>query len=50
MYGTCRFGMIDLGLAIGADVSQGAPGDALEFTAAAGGVAYIIGKNDLVAR
>lgn len=40
---------IDLGLAIGSDVAQGAPGDALEYTAAAGGVAYIIGKNDLVA-
>ncbi len=42
-------GMIDLGLAIGSDVSQGAPGDALEYTAAAGGVAYIIGKDDLAA-
>lgn len=42
-------GMIDLGMAIGSDVSQGAPGDALEYTAAAGGVAYIIGKDDLVA-
>ncbi len=42
-------GMIELGLAIGSDVSQGAPGDALEYTAAAGGVAYVIGKKDLVA-
>ncbi len=42
-------GMINLGMAIGADVSQGAPGDALEYTAAAGGVAYVIGKKDLVA-
>lgn len=42
--------MIELGLAIGADVSQGAPGDALEYTAAAGGVAYIIGKENIVAR
>jgi hydroxymethylglutaryl-CoA synthase len=42
-------GMIDLGMAIGSDVSQGAPGDALEYTAAAGGVAYIIGNKDLVA-
>ncbi len=42
-------GMIEFGMAIGSDVSQGAPGDALEYTAAAGGVAYIIGKNNLVA-
>ncbi|MCL2549340.1 MAG: hydroxymethylglutaryl-CoA synthase [Methanimicrococcus sp.] len=39
-------GMIDLGLAIGADVSQGAPNDALEYTAAAGGVAFIIGSKE----
>jgi len=38
--------LIDLGLAIGADVSQGAPGDMLEYTAAAGGAAYLIGRND----
>lgn len=36
--------MIDYGLAIGADTSQGAPGDALEYTASAGGAAFIIGK------
>ena len=42
--------MIDLGLAIGADVSQGAPGDMLEYTAAAGGAAYLIGKRDLAAQ
>ncbi len=41
--------MIELGMAIGSDVSQGAPGDALEYTAAAGGVAYVIGKEKLVA-
>jgi hydroxymethylglutaryl-CoA synthase len=41
--------MIDLGMAIGSDVSQGAPGDMLEYTAAAGGAAYIIGSKDLVA-
>lgn len=43
-------GMIELGMAIGSDVSQGAPGDALEYTAAAGGVAYIIGKKNQVAK
>jgi hydroxymethylglutaryl-CoA synthase len=42
--------MIELGMAIGSDVSQGAPGDALEYTAAAGGVAYIIGKKNQVAK
>ena len=42
-------GMINLGMALGSDVAQGAPGDALEYTAAAGGVAYVIGKKDLVA-
>lgn len=42
-------GLIDLGLAIGSDVSQGAPGDMLEYTAAAGGAAYVIGSRDLAA-
>jgi hydroxymethylglutaryl-CoA synthase len=37
--------MIKYGLAIGADTSQAAPGDALEYTAAAGGAAYILGKD-----
>jgi len=41
--------MIEYGLAIGADTSQGAPGDALEYTASAGGAAYIIGKNATIA-
>ncbi len=41
--------LIDLGLAIGSDVSQGAPGDMLEYTAAAGGAAYVIGSRDLAA-
>lgn len=42
-------GMIDYGLAIGADTSQGAPGDALEYTASAGGAGYIIGKKNTIA-
>lgn len=41
--------MIEYGLAIGADTSQGAPGDALEYTASAGGAAYIIGKKNTLA-
>jgi hydroxymethylglutaryl-CoA synthase len=42
-------GMIKYGMAIGADTAQGAPGDALEYTAASGGAAYIIGKDNLIA-
>lgn len=36
--------MIKYGMAIGSDTSQGRPGDALEYTASAGGAAFIIGK------
>lgn len=41
--------MIKYGLAIGADTSQGRPGDALEYTASAGGAAFIIGNDNVVA-
>lgn len=47
--GLVNSSLIDLGLAIGTDVSQGAPGDALEYTAAAGSAAYVIGRDDLAA-
>ncbi len=36
-------------MAIGADTSQGAPGDALEFSASAGGSAFIFGQDKIVA-
>lgn len=42
-------GMIRYGLAVGADIAQGAPGDALEYTAAAGGAAFLIGNDDPIA-
>jgi hydroxymethylglutaryl-CoA synthase len=35
---------IKYGIAIGSDTSQGAPGDALEYSASAGGTAVIIGR------
>ena len=42
-------GMAEYALAIGMDAAQSKPGDALEYTAAAGGAAYIFGpaKNSL---
>ena len=44
-YGFVKAEMIDYGIAIGADTAQGRPGDALEYTAASGGGAFIIGRN-----
>ena len=41
--------MIKYGLAVGADTSQAAPGDALEYSASAGGAALLIGRNNVVA-
>jgi len=41
--------MVKYGLAIGSDTSQGRPNDALEYTAASGGAAFIVGKNDTIA-
>ena len=43
-------GMIEYGLAIGADTSQGAPGDALEYSASAGGAAFLIGSKNVIAK
>lgn len=39
-------GMVEYSLAIGADIAQGAPGDALEYSAGGGAVAFIIGKKN----
>ncbi len=37
-------GMIDYGMAIAMDTAQGRPGDDLEYTAASGGAAFVLGK------
>jgi hydroxymethylglutaryl-CoA synthase len=40
-------GMIEYGLAIGSDVAQSKPGDALDYTSGAGACAFIIGKDGI---
>lgn len=45
-FGFVGSGMARYVLAIGADTAQGRPGDELEYTAGAGGAAYIIGPRE----
>lgn len=42
--------MVKYGIAVGSDTSQGAPGDPLEYSASAGGAAYLLGKEKVVAK
>lgn len=44
-----KAGAVKYGLAVGADTSQGAPGDALEYSTAAGAAAFIFGKDNIIA-
>jgi len=41
--------LVKYAVAIGADTSQGAPGDALEYSASAGGAAFLIGSEKIIA-
>lgn len=44
-----KAGEMKYSVAIGGDTSQGAPGDALEYTTAAGAASFIFGKENLLA-
>lgn len=46
-YAMVKAEMIKFGLAIGTDVAQAKPGDALEYSTAAGGAAILIGKDPI---
>jgi hydroxymethylglutaryl-CoA synthase len=46
--GLVEAGRVEYALGIGADTSQGAPNDALEYSASAGGAAYVFGEGDLL--
>ncbi len=45
-----KSGEMEYALAVGADTSQGAPSDALEYSAAAGAAAFIMGKENIIAK
>jgi len=45
-----KAGTMKYAMGVGADTSQGAPGDALEYSAAAGAAAFIFGRDNLVAK
>lgn len=48
-YSHVKSGNMDYSMGIGADTSQGAPGDALEYSASAGGSAFIFGRENVIA-
>lgn len=48
-YSHVKSGLMKYAMGIGADTSQGAPGDALEYSASAGGAAFIMGEEKVIA-
>ena len=48
-YAQVKADLIEYGIGIGADTSQGAPGDALEYSASAGAAAFIFGAKNVIA-
>jgi hydroxymethylglutaryl-CoA synthase len=48
-YSHVKSGEMRYAMGIGADTSQGAPGDALEYSASAGGAAFIMGDEKVIA-
>ncbi len=48
-YSEVKASTVRFALAIGADTAQGAPGDALEYTAAGGAAAFIFGTANIIA-
>ncbi len=46
--GLIRAGYIKYGMSIGSDAAQGQPADALEYTAAAGAAAYLLGEDNVI--
>jgi len=48
-YSIVKAGLAKFAMGVGADTSQGAPKDALEYTASAGGASFIIGKENVIA-
>jgi len=47
--GLVQSGFTKYSIGVGADTSQGAPGDALEYSAAAGAASFVMGSENLVA-
>ncbi|MEW6746593.1 MAG: hydroxymethylglutaryl-CoA synthase [Planctomycetota bacterium] len=47
--GLVKAGLVKYAMGIGTDTSQGAPGDALEYSASAGGAAFLFGTDNVLA-